>query len=78
MFERRTEEFPLTERGDIGNNNDHSGMQRFFSMELKEIGAIVRYERIFVLADGGHEFPVFRTAQTEIVDMIRHVTCSVG
>ncbi len=77
MFERRIKEFSLTNRGDTGNNNNHSGMQRFLSMEKKKVGTIVRYKRIVLLADGGHELPVFRTAKTEIVDMIGHMTCSM-
>jgi hypothetical protein len=40
-------------------------------------------ERLFVIqcvilcADGGHELPVFRTAETEIVDMIGYLTGSM-
>ena len=37
MFERRAEEFPLTNRRDTGNNDDHSGMQWFSAMESEEI-----------------------------------------
>ena len=74
MFERHAEEFSLTNRRDIGNNNDHSGMQRFLSMENKKIGTIVRYKRIVPLADGDYELPVFRAAEPQIVDMICHVT----
>jgi len=51
-------------------------MQRFLSMENEKIGTIVRYKRIVLLADSGHELPVFRTAEAEVVDMIRHVICS--
>jgi hypothetical protein len=27
--------------------------------------------------DDGHELPVFGTSETEVVDMIRYVTCAV-
>ena len=77
MLERRTEEFSLMKRRHTGNNNDHSGMQRFLSMENKKVGTIVRYKRVILCADGGHELPVFRTAETEIVDMIGYVTGSM-
>jgi len=46
MFECCAEESSLTNRCDTGNNNDHSGMQRFLSIKNKKIGAIVRYKRI--------------------------------
>ena len=77
MFERRAEEFPLTNRSDTGNDNDDSGVQRFLPVESKEVGTIVRYKRIVLLADGGHKLPVFCTAKAEIVDMIGYVTCSM-
>jgi hypothetical protein len=74
MLQRRAEEFSLTQRGDTGNKKDHSGMQRFLSMENKKVGAIVRYKRMVLLADSCHESPIFGTTETEIVDMIGHVT----
>jgi malate/lactate dehydrogenase len=77
MLERRAEEFSLAKRPDTGNNNDHSRMQRFLSMENKKVGTIVRDKRVILGADGGHELPVFRTAETEIVDMIGYVTSSM-
>jgi len=46
-------------------------------MENKKVRTIVRYERVILFADGGHEHPVFRTAETEIVDMIAYVTGSM-
>ena len=32
VFERRSEEFSLASRHNVGNNNDHSRVQRFLSM----------------------------------------------
>jgi glutathione synthase/RimK-type ligase-like ATP-grasp enzyme len=43
-------------------HKDDSGLilvQRFLPMESKKIGTIVRYERVVVLANSGHELPVF-------------------
>ena len=75
--ERGAEEFPLTKRCDTGNNDDHSGMQGFLSMENKKVRAIVRYKRVVLHANGSHQLPVFRTAEAEIVDMIGGVTGGV-
>ncbi len=74
MFERRVKEFSLTNRRDTRNNNDHPGMQWFSAMKRKKVRTIVRYKRVVLCADGGHELPVFRTAETEIVNMIGHMT----
>jgi hypothetical protein len=52
-------------------------MQRFLSMESKKVGTIVRYKRVILCANGSHELPVFRTTETEIVDVIGHVTGSM-
>jgi len=52
-------------------------MQRLLSMEIKKVRTIVRYKRVILFADGGYELPVFRTAETEIVDMIAYVTGSM-
>ena len=46
MRKRRVEEFSLTNGCGIGNNNDHSGMQRFLSIEGQKIGTIIRYKRV--------------------------------
>jgi hypothetical protein len=46
----------------------------FLSMKSQKIGTIVRYKRVVLGADCGHEFPVFGTAETELIDMMRHVT----
>jgi hypothetical protein len=74
MFERRSEEFSLASGHNVGNNNDHSRVQRFLSMEGKEIGTIVGYKRVVLCTDCGHELSVVRTTETEIIDMICHVT----
>jgi hypothetical protein len=49
-------------------------MQRFLSIEGQKIGTIIRYKSVVLGADGGHEFPVFGAAETEIIDMMRDVT----
>jgi len=60
MFEGRAEEFSLTSRRNAGNNDDHSGMQRFLSVKSKKIGAIVGYKRVLLSADCGYQLPVLR------------------
>ena len=77
MLECCAEEFSLTKRRYTGNNNDHTRMQRFLSMESKKVGTIVRYKRVILRADSGHQLPVFRTTETEIVDMMGYVTSSM-
>jgi hypothetical protein len=74
MLEGRTEEFSLTSRRNAGNNNDHSGVQRFLSVQRKKIGPIVGYKCVVVCANCRHELPVFRAAEPEIIDMICQVT----
>ena len=70
----RTEEFSLTSRRNAENNNDHSGVQWFLSVQRKKIGPIVGYKCVVLLKDCSHELPVFRTAEPEIIDMICQVT----
>ena len=74
MSERRTEQFTLIERYDVRNDYDHSCVQRFLSMKNQKIGTIVRYKRVVVLANCGHELPVFRAAKTKIVNMVGNMT----
>lgn len=74
MFERRSEEFSLTNGCNVGNNNDHPRVQRFLPMQIKKVRAVVRYERVVLCADCGHELPVLRTVETKIIDMVRGVT----
>jgi hypothetical protein len=74
VFERRTEELALIKRYDARNDYNHSGVQRLSPMKGNKVGAIVRYKRIVLLAYGGHELPIFGTTETEIVDVIGHVT----
>jgi len=75
MFEGRAEEFSLTSRRNAGNNDDHSGMQRFLSVKSKKIGAIVGYKRVLLCADCGYQLPVLRPPETELIDVICRVTC---
>jgi len=70
MRKRRVEEFSLTNGCGIGNKNDHSGMQRFFSMKNEKIGTIVGNKRVLLGADCDHKFPVFGAAETKIIDMM--------
>jgi hypothetical protein len=65
--------FSLANGRDAGNNDDDPGMQWFSTMKRKKIGTIVGYKRVVLCANCGHELPVFRTAETEIIDMICHV-----
>jgi len=51
-LERRSEEFSLTNGRNVGNNNDHSSIQRFSSVQNKKIGTIVGYKRVVLCADG--------------------------
>ena len=76
MFERRAEQFSLTNRCYTGNNNDHAGMQWFSAIKRKKVRTIVCYKRVVPRADGGHKLPVFRTAETEIGDVVGHVTAA--
>ena len=61
-------------RYDIRNDYDHSCVQRLLSMKNQKIGTIVRYKRVVVLANCGHELPVFRAAKTKIVNMVGNMT----
>jgi hypothetical protein len=67
-------EFSLTSGRNAGNNDDHSGMQRFLSVKSKKIGTVVGYKRVVLCADGGHELPIFRTTKLEIIDVICQMT----
>jgi hypothetical protein len=78
MIEGRAEEFSLTRWCNAGNNDDHSGVQWFLSVKSKKIRTIVGYKCIVSMTDGGHELPIFRTTQTEIVDVISYVTSRMG
>jgi hypothetical protein len=44
-------------------------------MQGKEIGTIICDKRVILRADGGHELPIFRTAEAEIIDVVRYMTC---
>jgi len=74
MFEGRAEEVSLTSRRNAGNNDDHSGVQWFLSVKGEKIGTVVGDKCVVLCTDGGHELPVFRTAEPEIIDMICQVT----
>src|SRR5271169_291363 len=70
MSEYRTEQFSLANRRNARNKNDDSGVQSLLSMQSEKIRAIVGHECVFLLANDGHELPVLRTAETEIIHMI--------
>ena len=77
MLECSAEESSLAKGRDAGNNDDDPGMQWFSTMKRKKIGTIVGYKRVVLCANCGHELPVFRTAETEIIDMICHESWGV-
>jgi hypothetical protein len=54
MLEGRAEKFSLTMRRYTGNNNDHSRMQRFLSMESEQVGRQVQFRYISILCYGKH------------------------
>ena len=76
-FSARSEELSLANGRNVGNNNDHTGVQRFLSMQNKTIRAIVRYKCVVLGTDCGHELPIFRTAEPKTIHVIRQVTCRV-
>src|SRR5277367_4569344 len=77
MLESRAEEFPLPNWRHAGNNNDHTGVQRFLAVQNEKIGTIVGYKRIVLRADCGHELQIFGAAEPEIIDVICQMTCEV-
>lgn len=67
------EQFPLLLWNDVRNNNDHTGVERFFAVKVKEVGAVVRDERVLPLADYAHKLPIFQAAEAVVTDMVRAV-----
>ncbi len=74
MLKRHDEKLALISRYDIRNYNNHSCVQRFSCVKRKEIGTVVCYKGVVLFADGRHKFPVFRTTETEVVDMMCDMT----
>ena len=52
------------------NDDDHTGVERFFAVEIKKVGAIVGDERVLLLADDAHKLPVLQPAESTVTDMI--------
>lgn len=45
-------------RDHVGYDDDYTGMERFFAMEIEEVGAIVGDKRVLLLADNAHQLPI--------------------
>ncbi len=72
------EEFSLLRRDDIRNDNDHACVERFFAVQIKEVGAIVGDERVLFLADDSHKLPIFKPAESTVTDMACAVARRMG
>ena len=78
MLQGCGKKFLLLQRDHIGNNDDHSGVERFLAVEIQEIGAIVGDERALLLADYAHKLPIFQAAESTVTDMVRAVARRMG
>jgi hypothetical protein len=70
MLEGYSEKFALLQRDHVGNNNDDASVKRFFAVQIKEVGAIVRDERVLLLANNTHKLPIFQAAESTVADMV--------
>src|SRR5271167_5127110 len=57
---------------DVRNNDDQPRMQGLSSVEGKEVGPIIRNKSVVLLQNDADKLPIFRTAETEIVDVVRN------
>lgn len=73
MLQRRGEEFTLLHRNDVGNDDDHPRVKRFFAVENKEVGAIIGDERVLLLPDDTHKLPIFQPTESAVTDMVSAV-----
>jgi hypothetical protein len=64
------QKFALLQRNDVGDDNDHTGVERFFAVQIKEVGAIVGDKRVLLLADDPHKLPIFQTAESAVTYMV--------
>jgi hypothetical protein len=74
IAEHRLEELALKTWRHVRNNNHETCVERRLLIERKKVRAVVGDEGVVLLEDNCHQFPVFRTPQAEIVDMIGEVT----
>ena len=72
--QRRLEELPLKNRFDVRNDDDQSSVQLSPTIEGQKIRAVVRNKRLISLHNQLRKFPVFRTAETEVSNMIGDVS----
>ena len=63
------EKFALLQRDDVRNDNDHTRVEPFFAVEIKEVGAIVGDECVLLLADDPHKLPVFEPPESAVTYM---------
>ena len=78
MLQCRGEKLTLLQRDHIGNNNDNASVERFFSVEIKKIGAVVGDERVLLVADDPHKLPILQSAESAVTDMVCAVTRRMG
>jgi hypothetical protein len=78
MLQGCGKKFLLLQRDHIGNNDDHTGVERFLAVEIKKIGAIVGDERVLLLAYYAHKLPIFQAAESTMTDMVRAVARRMG
>jgi hypothetical protein len=73
MLQDRCEKFALLRRDDVGNDNDDAGVERFFAMQIKKVGAIVGDKGVLLLADDLHQLPILQAAETAMRDVVSRV-----
>lgn len=78
MLERRLKKCPLLGRSHVGNDNDHARVQGLLPVKGQKVGAIIRDERVLLLADDSHELPILGTAESSVDDMVGDVAGGVG
>ena len=78
MLQSCHKEFALLHRDDVGHDNDHASVKRFFAVQIEKVGAIVGDERVFLLADDSHQLPVFQAAESAVTYMVRGVARRTG
>src|SRR5215471_6695250 len=66
------------QRDDVGNDNDHTCMERFLTVQIKKVGAIVGDEGVFLLADDLHQLPILQAAESAMSDVVSRVARCVS
>ena len=74
VVERGLEEFALPGRSYVRNNDDQPGVQRGPVVESEKIGSVIGHECVVVFENERHQFPVFKAAQAQMIDMIGDMT----